>query len=143
MATPTTTFKLKGPMFETPTQVSLGFAEADNRGLLDLATIEGSNKVLDQLYGDEENRHGRITGELRRHVGAAVVRDGLAVIAAGEQQGRQNLIYSSWVEGISSRNRARPGFPGYQMFENAHRHIDNNPKLYEDYIGAALVEAFD
>ena len=137
--TPTTTFRLKGPVFETPTQVGLGFAEAVNRGLLDLAIIEGSNKVLEQLYPG----HGRITGELRRHVGASVTRDGVAVIAAGEQQGRQNLIYSSWVEGISSRNRARPGFPGYHMFQNAYDHINNNPKLYEDYIGDALIEAFD
>jgi len=136
--TPTTTFRLKGPVFETPTQVGLGFAEAVNRGLLDLATIEGSNKVLEQLYPG----HGRITGELRRHVGAAV-RDGVAIIAAGEQQGRQNLIYSSWVEGISKRNRERPGFPGYHMFKNAYDHINNNPKLYEQYIGAALIEAFD
>ena len=28
------------------------------------------------------------------------------------------------------------------MFANAYAHIDNNPKLYEDYIGDALIEAF-
>ena len=70
MATPTTTFKLKGPMFEKPTQISLGFAEAVNRGLLDLATIEGSNKVKEDLYPG----HGRVTGNLRSHIGASKVR---------------------------------------------------------------------
>jgi len=30
--TPTTTFKVAGPMFETGSQISLGFTEAVNRG---------------------------------------------------------------------------------------------------------------
>jgi hypothetical protein len=29
------------------------------------------------------------------------------------------------------------------MFQNAYDHINNNPKLYEQYIGDALIEAFD
>jgi hypothetical protein len=28
------------------------------------------------------------------------------------------------------------------MFRNAYDHINNNPKLYEEYIGAAIAEAF-
>ena len=63
---PSTTFKVNGPIFQSPAQVSLGFQEAVNRGLLDLATIEGSNKVKEQLYGNAEDRHGRITGNLRK-----------------------------------------------------------------------------
>mgnify|MGYP005819138757 FL=1 len=141
MPTPQTTFKVKGPMFDTPSQVSLGLTEAVNRGLFDLATIEGSNFVKKQLYGDEENRHGRISANLRNHIGASVPRDNVAQIDAGEFRLGRNLIYASWVEGISKRNRARPGFPGYQMFENAYNHINNNPKLYEEYIGDAIVEA--
>ena len=135
---PTTTFKMLGPLFGK--NASQDLIEATNRGLLDLATIEGANKVLDQLYPG----HGRVIGELRRHVGAATIRDSVAIIAAGEQQeGRQNLIYSSWVEGIDKRNRPRPGFPGYRMFGNVYDHINNNPKLYEDYIGGAIAEAFN
>ena len=140
MAEPiTTTFKLKGPMFDKPTQISLGFAEAVNRGLLDLATIEGSNRVKEEL----KPGHGRVTGNLRNHIGASIVRDYVAQVDAGEAQYGANLIYSNWVEGISTRNRKRPGFPGWHMFANAHAHIDNNPKLYEEYIGDALIEAFD
>jgi hypothetical protein len=127
MATPTTTFKLKGPMFENPTQVSLGFAEAINRGLLDLATIEGSNNVKDQLYPG----HGRITGNLRNHIGASVIRDYIAQVDAGEARYGKNLGYAASVEGR------------YEMFRNAYDHINNNPKLYDEYIGEALVEAFD
>jgi len=136
---PTTTFKLKGPVFNTPSQVSLGFQEAVNRGLLDLATIEGSNKVKEQLVPG----HGRVTGNLRSHIGAAVTEDNVAQIDAGEHQHGKNIIYSAWVEGISTKNRARPGFPGWHMFENVYNHINNNPKLYEDYIAESIVEAFD
>jgi hypothetical protein len=137
MPTPQTTFKVKGPMFDAPSQVSLGLTEAVNRGLFDLATIEGSNRIKQDLYPG----HGRITGNLRNHIGASVPRDNVAQIDAGEFRLGRNLIYASWVEGISKRNRARPGFPGYQMFENAYNHINNNPKLYEEYIGDAIVEA--
>lgn len=135
---PSTTFKLKGPVFKTPAQVSLGFQEAVNRGLLDLATLEGSNKVKEQLYTD----HGRITGNLRNHIGANIIRDNVAQIDAGEYRYGANLIYSAWVEGIGSRNSSS-GFSGYQMFENTYEHINNNPKLYEDYIAESIVEAFD
>ena len=79
-AKPTTRFKLRGPVFETNTQISLGFQEAVNRGLLDLATIEGSNKVKEQLYP----KHGRLTGNLRNHIGASIIQDNIAQIDAGE-----------------------------------------------------------
>ena len=73
---------------------------------------------------------------------ASKVRDNLVQIDAGEALYGANLIYSNWVEGISPRNKTSV-FKGYGMFANAHAHIDNNPKLYEKYIGDALIEAFD
>ena len=125
-----------GPLFGKKAPKVL--VEATNRGLLDLATIEGANKVLSELYPG----HGKVIGELRRHVGAATIRDSVAIIAAGEQQeGRQNLIYANWVEGISPRN-ASSSFKGYGMFKNTREHMDN-PKLHEEYIGAAIAEAFN
>lgn len=137
-AKPTTRFKLRGPVFETNTQISMGFQEAVNRGLLDLATLEGSNKVKEQLYPD----HGRRTGNLRNHIGANIIRDNVAQIDAGEYRYGANLIYANWVEGISTRN-SDDGFSGFQMFENTYEYIDNNPRLYEDYIAESIVEAFD
>jgi hypothetical protein len=120
----------------------LGFKESVNRGILDLATIEGSNKVKEQLYGNAENRHGRITGNLRNHIGASLIEDNVAQIDAGQYRYGANLIYSAWVEGIGSRNKTST-FKGYGMFANVYIHINNNPKLYEDYIGDSIVEAFD
>ena len=151
MPDPTTTFKVKGPIFEKPQKVSQGFTEAVNRGLLDLVTIEGSNRVKEDLWGPtsaaaykrstRSQRHGAKTRTLRRAVLGSVPEDGIGQIDAGEHQYGENLIYSSWVEGISSRNK-RSTFKGYGMFQNAYDHINNNPKLYEEYIGDALVEAF-
>ena len=149
---PTTTFKVKGPIFDKPTQISLGFTEAVNRGLLDLVIIEGSNRVKKELWGPTSaeaykkstpgQRHGAKTRTLRRAIGGSVPRDYIGQIDAGENQYGANLIYSSWVEGIGSRNKTSV-FKGYGMFQNVYDHIDNNPKLYEEYIGDALVEAFD
>ena len=134
----TTTFKVKGPMFESGTQITQGFAEAVNRGLLDMAQIEGANKVKDELYPG----HGRVTANLRNHIGASVTKDYEAQVDAGAHHLGANIIYSSWVEGISSRNK-KSVFKGYGMFKNAYDHINNNPALYDKYIGDAIIEAFD
>ena len=138
MAVKTTTFKIKGPMFESGTQITQGFAEAVNRGLLDMAQIEGANRVKEQLYPG----HGRVTANLRNHIGASVTKDYEAQVDAGAHLLGANIIYSSWVEGISSRNK-KSTFKGYGMFKNAYDHINNNPKLYDKYIGDAIIEAFD
>ena len=152
MVTPTTTFKVKGPIFDKPQKVSQGFTEAVNRGLLDLVIIEGSNRVKEDLWGPTSaeaykkstpsQRHGAKTRTLKRAVLGSVPEDGIGQIDAGENQYGENLIYSSWVEGISSRNK-RSTFKGYGMFQKAYDRINNNPKMYEKYIGDALIEAFD
>ena len=138
MAVKTTTFKIKGPMFESGTQITQGFAEAVNRGLLDMAQIEGANRVKEQLTPG----HGRVTANLRNHIGASVTKDYVAQVDAGAAQYGKNRIYSSWVEGISSRNK-KSTFKGYGMFKDAYDHINNNPALYDKYIGDAIIEAFD
>ena len=79
MPQPTTTIKLNGPLFDAPRQLSLGLQEAVDRGLLDLAQFEGANKVKEQLYPG----HGRVTGNLRNHIGAKM-RDHVAQFDAGE-----------------------------------------------------------
>jgi len=139
MAIPTTSVKLNGPLFDAPRQLSMGIQEAVDRGLLDLAQFEGANRVKEQLYPG----HGRVTGNLRNHIGAKMTNH-VAQFDAGETlaaDGR-NLVYASWVEGISARNQSS-SFKGYGMFKKAYDHIDNNPKLYEKYIGDAIIEALE
>jgi len=140
MVAPTTTFKVKGPVFEKPTQISLGFTEAVNRGLLDLVIIEGSNRVKEDLWGPTSaeaykkstpsQRHGAKTRTLKRAVLGSVPEDGIGQIDAGEHQYRENLNYAIKVERL------------YGMFQKVYDRINNNPKMYEDYIGDALIEAF-
>ena len=100
--------------------------EIVNRGLLDLATIEGSNHVKDQLYPG----HGRITGNLRNHVGANLIQDNVAVIDAGETRYGADIQYAEKVE------------KRYGMFAKTRERIRSTPGLYQQYIGDALVEAF-
>jgi len=140
MVTPTTTFKVKGPIFDKPQKVSQGFTEAVNRGLLDLVIIEGSNRVKEDLWGPTSaeaykkstpsQRHGAKTRTLRRAIGGSVPRDGIGQIDAGENQYGANLNYAIKVERL------------YGMFQKVYDRINNNPKMYEDYIGDALIEAF-
>jgi hypothetical protein len=135
---PTTTFKVKGPIFSTT--ASDNMVKAVNRGLLDLVIIEGSNRVKEDLWGPTSaeaykkstpsQRHGAKTRTLKRAVLGSVPEDGIGQIDAGENQYGANLNYAIKVERL------------YGMFQKAYDHINNNPKLYEKYIGDALIEAF-
>tara|TARA_R100000306_G_C4332840_1_gene121157 strand:- start:310 stop:726 length:417 start_codon:yes stop_codon:yes gene_type:complete len=138
MANLKTTFKVKGPIFDSSTEIASKMTRVVNRGLLEMITIEGSNVVKKQLYVG----HGRITADLRDHVGANIVKDLVGQVDAGEHRYGRNLIYSNWVEGISSKN-ASSVFKGYQMFENAYNNMDNKPDMYQKYILDPVVEAFD
>jgi len=117
-------FEVEGPVLGA--NVPKVIKEIVNRGLLDLATIEGSNKVKDQLYPG----HGRITGNLRNHVGASLVQDNVAVVDAGEARYGADIQYAIKVERL------------YGMFAKSAARIKSTPTLYQQYIGDALVEAF-
>jgi len=127
--------KESGPLFADNMPKNL--VEAVNSGILELALIEGSNYVKDQLY----EGHGFITGELKRHVGADLVADLVAQVDAGKNRYGANLVYASWIEGISSRNQ-RSRFKGYHMFENARRRMDGNQAIRDRYIGRSIERAF-
>ena len=142
MPRPTTSITLKGPLF-TPGDV-LGMEKnplqaAVNRGLTDLAQFEGANRVKEHL----EPGHGRKSGKLRGHIFGGFISDNLARFDAGETQHGTNLVYSDWVEGIDKRNRPRPGFPGYQMFQEAYEDIEGNQALFDKYIGDAIIAALN
>ena len=130
------TFKQTGPLFDKDMPKNL--VEAVNSGVLEMALIEGSNYVKDQLYKD----HGFITGELKRHIGADLVDDLVAQVDAGKNRYGANLVYAAWIEGIGKRN-PRSRFKGYHMFENARKRIDGNQAMRDKYIGRAIERAFE
>jgi hypothetical protein len=100
---------------------------AIGRGLLELATIEGQTIVQSQLYPG----HGFITGNLYKHIGAALTGPLVAVFDAGQEKYGANLNYAGSVE-------AR-----YQMFENAEMRLKSETKLWKEYIGGELMKVFN
>ena len=127
--------KQTGPLFDKDMPKNL--IEAVNSGLLELALIEGSNYVKDQLY----EGHGFVTGNLKNHIGADLVDDLVAQVDAGRNRYGANLVYAAWIEGIGKRN-PRSRFKGYKMFENARKRIEGNQSMFDKYIGRAIERAF-
>jgi len=126
-------FEVTGPVFDgSGLKVMQGII---NRGLSDIATLEGANKVKDQLYGppasqywkaDPKTRHGAKSRDLKRRVAASQPSDNLAVFNAG------GIHYAPKIEAL------------YGMFEKATAAIERDKAaLYHKYIGGALIEAFD
>ena len=125
-------FEVTGPVFDgTGLRVMQGII---NRGLFDIAVLEGANKVKDQLWGppasqywkaDPKTRHGAKSRDLKRRVAASQPSDNLAVFNAG------GIHYAPKVEAL------------YHMFANATNAIKSNKAALQDkYIGDAVVEAF-
>lgn len=47
----------------------------------------------------------------------------------------RNAVYGPWLEGTGSRNRARPGFPGYGAFRLAGQMLDGQAgNIAEDHL---------
>ena len=127
--------KQTGPLFDKDMPKNL--IEAVNSGLVELALIEGSNNVKDQLY----EGHGFVTGNLKNHIGADLVDDLVAQVDAGRNRYGANLVYAAWIEGVGKRN-PRSRFKGYKMFENARKRIEGNQSMFDKYIGRAIERAF-
>ena len=126
-------FEVTGPVFDgSGLRVMQGII---NRGLFDIAVLEGANKVKDQLYGppasqywkaDPKTRHGAKSRDLKRRVAASQPSDNLAVFNAG------GIHYAPKIEGL------------YGMFAKATAAIERDKAaLYPKYIGGDLIEAFD
>ena len=128
--------QVTGPLFKASAPEEI--IQATNTGLLDLALLEGVKTVRDDL----EPNHGRVTGTLERAVGASMVADLVAQFDAGKSQTGANLVYASWVEGISDRNYPNSSFEGFGMFKKAKKHIETTKGLFDKYIGEAIARAF-
>ena len=133
-----TKIEVTGPIFDgSGLRVMQGII---NRGVLDLATIEGSNKVTDQLWGPPASqyakaarsaKHGAHTRVLKRAIFAHQIRDGVAEVNAKGPRNNKDLQYAEKIEGL------------YHMFANTSNAINSNIAALQDkYIGDALVEAF-
>lgn len=97
------------------------------RGLstgLEIAGLLGQRYVQEQLYPG----HGVRTGHFRRSIWGGQVSARAAQIDAGLQQQGANVIYTNWLE-TGTRRGQQTAFPGYHMFENAHRRLSSAEAL--------------
>ena len=126
-------FSAKGPLFEPGLVQEV--QEVINTGLMELAIIEGANKVRDQLWGPPRHkynqskasqRHGKMDGTLKRSVGATDIKDNVVRVDAGETLLGKDLVYAGRIE------------KQYKMFEKAARHMRDTPGLWDKYIGLQI-----
>ena len=126
-------FSAKGPLFEPGLVQEV--QDVINTGLMELAIIEGANKVRDQLWGPPRHeynqssasqRHGKMDGTLKRSVGATDIKDNVVRVDAGETLLGKDLVYAGRIE------------KQYKMFEKAARHMRDTPGLWDKYIGLQI-----
>ena len=89
-----------------------------------------------QLY----KTHGVVTGHLRRSISGEYLGGLKAQVDAGLARQGANVVYASWVEGVSSRNK-RTRFKGYQMFENSKNQLAK--ENLDKYFAKPIKEAID
>ena len=126
-------FSAKGPLFEPGLVQEV--QDVINTGLMELAIIEGANKVRDQLWGPPRHkynqskasqRHGKMDGTLKRSVGATDIKDNVVRVDAGETLLGKDLVYAGRIE------------KQYKMFEKAAQHMRTSPGLWDKYIGLQI-----
>ena len=129
--------KATGPMFDDATIAK--FQPIINRGLLDIALLEGSNNVKEQLWGPRtkeaylastpSQRHGAYTRNLRNHIWGRLTGNSKARVDAKGVTGGETIVYADKIEEM------------YGMFENTTKHLSQNATKFGDkYIGDPIIE---
>ena len=127
------TIEIKGKLFDIGASKRL--RDAMNQGILRMAFVT-EGRVKRQLY----KGHGFDEGHLRRSVEGELVKDLTAQVDAGSLRQGANVVYASWIEGTSARNKTT-SFKGYQMFQNAFKKLESEEKdkYFAEPIRKALV----
>ena len=128
--------ELKGKLF-SPT-VDKELVKALNKGITRMALVS-EERVKSQLW----KGHGVVTGHLRRSVSGELVRDLVAQTDAGAVRQGANVVYATWIEGTSKRNKTTR-FKGYRMFDKARKKLQgelvaNADKYFAKHIMKALI----
>ena len=128
--------ELKGKLF-SPT-VDKELVKALNKGITRMALVS-EERVKSQLW----KGHGVVTGHLRRSVSGELVRDLVAQTDAGAVRQGANVVYATWIEGTSKRNKTTR-CKGYRMFDKARKKLQgelvaNADKYFAKHIKKALI----
>ena len=129
------TVEMKGKLFDISADKRL--REAMNHGILRMALVTERRVKKPMRKGG----HGVITGHLRRSISGELVGDLKAQVDAGSARQGANVVYASWVEGTSTRNRDRPGFPGHHMFRDAFKRLESEDK--DKYFASPINKALN
>lgn len=124
--------EMKGKLFDISADKRL--RDALNQGITRMALVTEQRVKEPMVKG-----HGVLTGHLRRSVSGELVGDLKAQVDAGSARQGANVVYASWVEGTSTRNRPKPGFPGYHMFRDAFKRLEAEEK--DKYFAAPINKA--
>ena len=126
--------EFKGKLFN-PT-VNKQLLKALNKGVTSMALVS-EDRAKGQLW----KGHGVVTGHLRRSISGELVRDLVAQTDAGLVRQGANVIYATWIEGTSNRNKTTR-FKGYKMFEKARRKLESEVSSNADkYFAKPIREA--
>lgn len=128
------TVELKGKLFDISADKRL--LDAMNQGITRMALVTEQRVKKPMVKGN-----GVLTGHLRRSVSGELVGDLKAQVDAGSARQGANVVYASWVEGTSTRNRPKPGFPGYHMFRDAFKRLEAEEK--DKYFAAPINKALN
>ena len=128
------TVELKGKLFDISADKRL--LDAMNQGITRMALVTEQRVKQPMVKGN-----GVLTGHLRRSVSGELVGDLKAQVDAGSARQGANVVYASWVEGTSTRNSPRPGFPGYHMFRDAFKRLEAEEK--DKYFAAPIKKAIN
>ena len=98
------------------------FARALNESILDISVL-GAYRGAKQLV----KGHGFRSGYLKGSINGGLVKNFHGQIDAGALMKGKNVVYASWIEGVSSRN-ARSRFKGYKMFWEVFQWLKKQPQ---------------
>lgn len=116
--------EVKGPFFDR----GLSALDGAIRDTIRELVAEGETDVKVQLYPG----HGLRTGHYRRSIHGEVLNSRNGTVHDS------NVIYGSWLEGVSSRNQ-RTRFKGYGMFRKAVQGLERKAKdIFVKHIARAI-----
>ena len=102
------------------------FAKALNDSILDISVL-GAYRVARQL----KRGHGFRTGYLKGSINGGLVKNFHGQIDAGALMKGRNVVYASWIEGVSTRN-ATSSFDGFFMFRKVFQWLKKQPQEVRD-----------
>ncbi len=113
------------------------FRDIQRNAAVDAFLREAARDVTSQLYSEVM---GNLNASIREPT--PYYETQITVTRNGDGGGRvhdRDIVYGPWLEGTGSRNRPRPGFPGYASFRRAYQQVKPQvPRLVQAALRRAI-----